>query len=284
MAVLRFVIGWLLVAAGIIVAYAFAEAWRDPVVRHAHIAVTGWPAGQAPTRVLVMSDIHIGNATMTEGRLSRLVAQANALHPDLVLLAGDFISGSEPGRADSIAPALRKPLRGLRARLGIVAVPGNHDHATGIAAVRHALGEAEVTVLANNAVRRGPLLVIGVDDAASDHADVHATRAALRGLGGIPLVVTHSPDIVPKLPADWPLAIAGHTHCGQVVLPLYGAPITVSRYGNRYRCGIKREGRRITIVTGGLGTSDMPFRLGAPPDLWVLDLGSVTPAAASLTR
>jgi predicted MPP superfamily phosphohydrolase len=95
----------------------------------------------------------------------------------------------------------------------------------------------------------------------------------MRRLTGARLILTHSPDIAPNLPPQVSLLLAGHTHCGQVVLPLLGPISEVSRYGARYRCGIRREGGRIVVVTAGLGTSGGPFRLGAPPDLWLLTLG-----------
>ena len=68
------------------------------------------------------------------------------------------------------------------------------------------------------------------------------------------------------------MILAGHTHCGQIVLPLYGPITSVTRYGRRFQCGIAHEGARTVIVTAGIGTSVMPLRLFAPPDLWVLDL------------
>ncbi|MBA3880833.1 MAG: hypothetical protein C0500_14075 [Sphingobium sp.] len=65
----------------------------------------------------------------------------------------------------------------------------------------------------------------------------------------------------------------GHTHCGQIVPPLVGPVATASRYGERYRCGVVEEGGKRLIVTAGIGTSILPFRLGAPADLWVIEVG-----------
>lgn len=67
--------------------------------------------------------------------------------------------------------------------------------------------------------------------------------------------------------------LAGHTHCGQIRLPLIGALSYESDYGDRFSCGLKVEGRRRIVITAGLGTSVLPLRLGAPPDLWLLTLG-----------
>ena len=106
---------------------------------------------------------------------------------------------------------------------------GNHDHWTSPARVRAVLERAGVTVLVNGAVRRGPLAVGGVDDVVTHHADLPATRAATVGAGGARLLVSHSPDVSPRAKAE--LVLAGHTHCGQIVLPFYGSPVNVSRYG-----------------------------------------------------
>lgn len=161
-----------------------------------------------------------------------------------------------------------------------MAVLGNHDHWTGAASVRLALTKARVVVLENQAVRRGPLTVVGVGDRFSGHNDVPASVSSARALdGGIPIVLTHSPDVVPDLPADQLVVLAGHTHCGQVVLPGFGSVATRSPrnqwrrlYDPRYRCGIIRDGQRTTIVTAGVGSGTSPIRLGAMPDWWLVTL------------
>lgn len=253
--------------------YAFAEARRDPVLRTAAIGLERWPAGAAPMRVVLLSDIHIGTAAMGPARLRRIVSQVNALRPDLVVIAGDFIFGHAPGSAERIGAAMVAPLSGLRARWGVVAALGNHDHWTGAAAVRAELAAAGIAVVENGAVGRGLIALGVVGDDFSGHADVPATMRAVRRLPGARVLLTHSPDIAPDLPADAPLLLAGHTHCGQVVLPLWGPVTEVSRFGARYRCGLRVEPGRSVVVTAGLGTSGGPFRLGAPPDLWLLTLG-----------
>ena len=150
---------------------------------------------------------------------------------------------------------------------------GNHDYWTNGAAVRRGLAAASVAVVANGAVRRGPLAIGGIDDPVTHHANVAGTSAAVRRLGGAPVLLAHSPDIAPALPPGLSLLLAGHTHCGQVVLPLIGAPISVSRYGERYRCGLVREGARTVVIGAGTGTSNLPLRFNAPPDWWLLTLG-----------
>jgi hypothetical protein len=68
--------------------------------------------------------------------------------------------------------------------------------------------------------------------------------------------------------------LAGHTHCGQIVLPLIGPLETGSDYGRKYVCGVFRSGLKTLIVTAGLGTSHIPIRIGAPPDIWLISVES----------
>jgi predicted MPP superfamily phosphohydrolase len=255
------------------------EAVSPPVRREARFALPGWPGETPPLRVALLSDIHVGNRAMTPDRLGRIVESVNDARPDIVLIAGDFLAGRRSDGAAEKAAALVAPLSRLRAPLGVVAVLGNHDYWTAPDAVRAALEKAGVTVLANQAVQRGPLALLGVDDAFSGRDDVPATLASAR-VRGFPVVLSHSPDVVRGLGTGFPLVLAGHTHCGQVVLPWYG-PVTTRAplagwkplYDPRYRCGlIARDGRTV-VVTAGLGSGTTPIRLGAPPDWWLLTLG-----------
>ena len=269
----------LLVLAGtlaLIVAALFGwghhNARADPMVHQASVILPNWPKDAAPVRVLLLSDIHYGNSVMDAARLSRIVAQANALSPDLILIAGDFVAGHDPTAAEASAAALVAPLAKLRAPLGVIATLGNHDQSTRPALIRKALERAGITVLENEATERGPLAVGGVGDVFTLHNDLPKTLAALRALPGARLVVTHSPDLSPQLPSDVTLLLAGHTHCGQIVVPMLGPLAQVSM--PQYLCGVVREHDWTTIVTGGIGTSILPLRFDAPPDMWIVTIGA----------
>ena len=257
----------------------FALAWiwglhnarADPVVRTTHVALPDWPRGAAPIRAVLISDIHIGNGAMDAARLSRIVAQINALKPDIVLIAGDFVYGHDPVAARAYAEELVAPLSGLRAPLGVVATFGNHDEWTSPPQIDAALTRARVRVLHNEAITIGPLAIAGIGDAFSGHADPFATGVALNHVRGARIALSHSPDVAPHLPSGIGLFLAGHTHCGQAVFPIIGPLTKVAT--DRYLCGIVHDGARTTIVTGGLGTSGVPLRFGAPPDLWLIKLG-----------
>lgn len=264
---------------GLAAVVAYREALRDPVVRRLDVGVRGWPDGASPLRLALLSDIHFGARSMDDARLRRIVAQVNAAHPDIVLLAGDMVIGHDATGADARAAGLTAPLAGLRAPRGVIAVLGNHDHWTAPAAIRTALARAGILVLENGVVRRGPIALLGVDDSYSGHDDVGATLAIWRRIGGVPVVLTHAPDLTAKLPPGLPLLLAGHTHCGQVVLPGWGPLLLHSPhehwrllYDARLRCGVVRDAGRTIVVTAGVGSGTMPLRLGAPPDWWLITL------------
>jgi predicted MPP superfamily phosphohydrolase len=264
----------LLVALGAaLIGWCYWTAIADPVVREAVIALPDWPAGQPPIRALLMADLHVAGPDMPPERLARIVAQANALHPDIVLIAGDFVSDRRVStHAYSFAAAVA-PLALLHPPLGVVSVLGNHDHWRDASGARAALAAVHVRVLDNDAAQFGPLALGGLDDAFTNHADLAATLNAMRALPSVRMILSHSPDPFPQLPRDVTLMLAGHTHCGQIRLPLIGALSTMSAYGDRYACGLIRENGRTLIVTAGLGTSILPLRLGAVPDMWLIRLG-----------
>ena len=268
----------LLAAGGL--AWGYAGALADPETKRASIVLPGWPDGKPPIRALLISDIHVAGPDMPPSRLDAIVETMNGLEPDIVLIAGDLISDRRVAtRTYSLAEAVA-PLARLRPRLGTFAVLGNHDHWRNAAEARRALEAAGITVLDNEAVTAGPLALGGLDDAFTRNDDLESTVAAVRRLPGARLLLSHSPDPFPDVPADIPLMLAGHTHCGQISLPLIGPVSTMSRHGRRYACGPVREEGKTLIVGSGLGTSLLPLRIGAPPEIWLIELGPKPRSAA----
>jgi hypothetical protein len=258
-------------AAGLaLLGWSYRTARLDPAVRHAEYALPGYE-GRALTALLI-SDLHVAGPDMPPERLARIVGRINALKPDLVLIAGDLVSDKGTAtRRYSMREAVAA-LAALRPRLATVAVLGNHDHWRSAGEAVAALDAAAITVLSNDAVRIGPIAVGGLDDDYTGQANLPRTLARQREVGGVPILLSHSPDPFPELPAGAMLMLAGHTHCGQIRLPLIGALSTMSDYGNRYACGLVREGGRTLIVSAGVGTSILPLRLGAVPDMWLIRL------------
>jgi uncharacterized protein len=208
--------------------WGLVEAASDPVVRRAKIAMLGWPEGAPAVKAVLISDIHVAGPDMPPERLARIVEQINGLDADMVLIAGDLVSDKMVAtRHYSMAEAIA-PLAGLEPRLGTFAVLGNHDHWRNAGAARAALDRANIMVLNNRAVRIGSLVIAGADDAHTRHADPVALARDAARLRGPALVLSHSPDIVPRLDPRFRLVLAGHTHCGQIVPPLIGRLSTAS--------------------------------------------------------
>ena len=253
-----------------------AKAWYDtmrmPVVEQVSISLEGLPKGNPPLKIVLISDIHVAGPDMPPSRLEQIVEQINDLEPDLVLIAGDLVSEKRTATHIYTAEEVVAPLGDLRTNLGVVVVPGNHDHWFGLELLSQELRKNGITLLANDAAQVGPLAIGGLDDDYTGHADVAKTMSALEQLKGARLILTHSPDAVPDLPDSIGLVLAGHTHCGQIAYPWGGSPATLSRYGQRFACGRIEEGNRTIFVGAGLGTSLLPMRLFTQPTIWQIEL------------
>lgn len=277
--------------------YAFAEAFGSNVTRY-RLTPPGWPQ-DLPLRLLVLSDLHSCDPWMTAERISGLVEGVNALQPDCVLLLGDYVAGHAIGRFSKPVPHRdwANALSGLKAPLGVHAVLGNHDWWEDWDVVRRrrgptkaglALQEAGITLHENTCVRLSkngrPFWLAGLGDqwAFPGMRDGRRFFEGTDDLAGTlaqvsddaPLIMmVHEPDIFATMPSRVSLTLAGHTHGGQVRLFGY-APVVPSRFGQRYVYGHIVEENRHLIVSGGLGCSQLPVRLGAPPEIVQVDLGA----------
>jgi predicted MPP superfamily phosphohydrolase len=269
---------WALIVLGALplalAAYMYSNALRDPVVRLATIEMPDWPKNAPPLRVALLSDIHVVGPDMPPSRLARIVPQVNALNADVILLAGDYVSDKRSATRTYSATEGLASLSNLRAPRGVYAVLGNHDHWRDAGEISGALRKANIRILDNEAVTAGGMRLGGLDDDYTGNSDLKGTVAEMRSGPGGKVLLSHSPDVGPATPQDVTLILAGHTHCGQIQLPIFGAISYVSKYGERFGCGVITEGARRVVVTAGIGTSILPFRLGAPSDVWLLTLES----------
>lgn len=245
----------------------YREATRAPVIVAYDIAVPGWPAGQAPLRIVQLSDTHAGPPDMPLARLRAIVAQTNALAPDMVVLTGDYpgekLFQPENRNLDDVV----RPFRALRSRLGTFAVRGNHDDPFWSPLV---LPRYRMTYLQNSWADAGPVIVAGVDDWTTGRPDV---AAALTGVPPKPVILLmHEPDSFAVVPVSVALTLAGHTHGGQISLPWIGAPWIGTAFARNHRRGLYVEGGRRLIVSSGIGTTALPIRLGVPPEIVVVTL------------
>ncbi len=239
------------------------------------IALPGWPAACDGLRVAVLADLHVGSPWNGLDKLDRIVDLTLAAQPDLVLLAGDYVIHGVVGGSFTAPEPMAERLGRLAAPLGVHAVLGNHDWWYDAARVRRALEAEGIGFLEDEAteLRRGGcgFWLAGISDF---WEGAHDVEAALRGIPDMApiLAFTHNPDVFPEVPARVTLTLAGHTHGGQVALPLLGRPIVPSRYGQRYAIGhVVEEGRHL-FVSSGLGTSILPVRFRVPPEVSVVSL------------
>jgi uncharacterized protein len=259
-------------------ALAWRALWHEPRrdrLRRRTLRLARWPAELAGVRVAVISDLHAGAPHVDEPRVARLVAAVNRSRPDLVVLLGDFVDSHVKLGSPVTPEAVAGRLAALRARLGVVAVLGNHDWRRDGPRVAAALRACGIEVLENDAARAGPLWVAGLADARTRIADVAAALGA--ALAGVPdgapvLLLSHDPDVFPSVPDRVALTLSGHTHAGQVAIPRLRRRAIPSRYGERYAGGHVVEGGRHLYVTAGVGTTGWPVRLLAPAEVVLLTL------------
>lgn len=246
------------------------------VTRESAVPIARWPAALGPLRIVALADLHTGAPHTTVEKLRDIVATVNAARPDLIVLLGDYvIHGVVGGRFVEPEPTAAA-LRDLSAPLGVFAVLGNHDWWYDGGRVTRALEGAGIRVLEDTAVsvtaNGRPLWIAGVSDVLTRRADL--TRALAPVPDGAPVIVlTHNPDLFVRMPARVLLTLAGHTHGGQVNVPVLGRLIVPSRYGERYAIGHVHENGRDLFVTPGIGTSIVPVRFRVPPEISLITVG-----------
>lgn len=265
-----------------------------------HLTPPNWPA-DLKLKIAAIADLHACDPWMSLAHIEAIVARTNALRADVIVMLGDYVAGhrhvSRKIPAAEFAPLLAQ----LKAPLGVHAILGNHDywddHAVqhgerGPTASRRALEAAGIPVYENDAVRlvQGgrPLWLAGLGDQLAYWParrfrpvprigvdDLEATLAKVTDDAPV-VLLAHEPDVAVRVPARVSLQLSGHTHGGQV--RLFGwSPVVPSRYGNRLAYGHARVNCDV-VVSGGLGCSIMPFRLGVPPEVVLVTLGGQEPA------
>lgn len=277
-------LGALALGGGSTTAYAGLEAADELVVTRYRLRPPGWRPGHRLS-IAILTDLHAGGPNMGIRRVEQVVDTANLLRADLVVLLGDYFA-THRFVTEHVPPAeWADALSRLQAPLGVWSILGNHDWWHDPAGTRHALHRVGIPVMQNDAqligkpphrfwiaglgdqlaYRLGPGRFQGVDDLPGTLRQIITDDPVL--------LLVHEPDIFPRVPDRVTLTLAGHTHGGQIRLPLIWPHFVPSMYGARYAYGHIVERGRHMLVSGGLGASVVPLRLGVPPEIVHLELG-----------
>ena len=234
------------------------------------LALPAWPERCDGLKIAALADLHVGSPFNHLDNLQRVIDVTMDAKPDLILLLGDYVIQGVVG-GNYVGPdRIAEGLRGLSAPLGVFAVLGNHDHWDGAGRFEKAFRKAGIRLLEDEMVslawKSCEFSLIGLSDF------LEGRRSYSQVLEKLPkekpaIGFTHNPDVFPLLPASLSLVLAGHTHGGQVSLPIFGPLVVPSRYGNRYTAGHIVEGNRHLFVSSGIGTSILPVRFMVPPEV-----------------
>ncbi len=251
----------------------FGCAVRQSVeVSRIDVKLNDLPPGFDGLTIAQLTDIHHGFYTGLD-YIHRCVEIVNNLQPDIIALTGDFTYGGKK----YIGPCA-EVLSGLRARVGVYVVLGNHDYYVGASSVATALKTAGCSVLIDGLDRlelRGEKLwLAGTDDL------YYGTTDIKKLLHDIPreaprIVLAHNPDFIEEFAAKdqrVDLMISGHTHGGQIRFPMAGAPHVSSAYGQQYIIGLNRKDNTQIYTSRGIGTVLLPTRVDCPPEIVLLTL------------
>jgi predicted MPP superfamily phosphohydrolase len=237
-------------------------------VEHHPIYLRRLPKTFEGFRIVHLSDFHHSPFTSRE-QIKTAVETANRLHPDLIALTGDYISHER-----RFAAPCAELLGRLRARRGIYAVLGNHDHWTDAALITDLFRAEGITVLVNQGMRfeqsGEAFWLAGVDDTMVGLEDL---SLALAGSSDeeMKLLLAHNPIILRRAArAGVDLVLSGHTHGGQVTLR--SERTASGRPRRRLLRGLGRQGETQIYVTRGLGTVVLPIRYGCTPEVSLLEL------------
>ena len=276
----------------------------EPVLRlrvaRYNITPPQWPAG-FQLKIAAIADLHACDPWMSLNHIQAIVERANALGADIIVMLGDYVAGHRHVTRTIPAGEWAPVLAGLKAPLGVHAILGNHDYwddktvqreGQGPTVARRALEAVGIPVYENDAARLTkagrpfwlaglgdqlaylparrfrPVRRIGVDDLGATLGKVTDDAPVI--------LLAHEPDVAMRVPPRVALQLSGHTHGGQV--RLFGwSPVVPSRYGNRLAYGHTRTSCDV-VISGGLGCSIMPIRLGVPPEIVLVTVGGKSPA------
>ncbi len=223
-------------------------------------------------RVAQLSDFHRSRLT-SDAVIREAVACARRERPDLIVLTGDFVNDDPADIApcmEMLAPLMQPGI----APLGVYAVPGNHDVKAGLERIRQALEALGIVYLCNRNHRlANGLWLVGLDEDWYGTPDVNAAFADVPPDAPV-LVLAHNPGEADLVADRECIVFSGHTHGGQVRVPILTARALKWIKAKHYRAGWYTTGKAQLYVNRGIGNADVPFRFLCPPEVAFFTLES----------
>lgn len=269
-----------LLAAGVLLWLMYASTLNPKVDEHV-LRIKDLPDNLRNLRIVYLSDIHYGR-WFSRQQSEQLVQQINDLSADVVILGGDY--GEDPAGAVAFFDALPT----IQSRNGVYAVMGDTDRSDEQGTLQQlvaAMSSRNVTALVNDTAQiklgKSYLYIAGADDYRAGYPDVVKVARQVRSEDFV-IFAGHSPNLLPAMldardrsgNAHWfDVALFGHTHGGQI--NLFGfTPFRLLRplAGSRYLTGWLEENRAAMLISNGVGTETIPFRLFAPPQIHLIIL------------
>jgi len=248
-------------------AYGYLYGRHELEVTRVDLAVPGLPAGLSGLRVGMLTDIHRSQLVPHEDVAAAVTALSNE-RPDLIVLGGDYVTWGDRRFVGPVAEALAT----LSAPQGVFGILGNHDDDHDMPA---ALIKNGVQMLKDARTRltisQEALDLVGIRFWTKRVSDI---ASLTRGSAAATILLAHDPRRLAEAAGlGIPLVLSGHTHGGQVVLPVIGA---VAARKFPVAAGIASRDRTTMFVSRGLGTIYVPIRINCSPEVAVLTLKAAT--------
>lgn len=244
-------------------AFGYLYGRHELEVTRAVVAVHGFPASLAGLRVGLLTDVHRSRWVSHED-VARAVALLMGERPDLIVLGGDYVTWGDRYFVGPSAEALAP----LNAPFGVYGILGNHDDDRNMPAALSARGVQMLKDARTRVTIKGETIdLVGIRYWTRRGSDI---ASLLHGVGRNVILLAHDPRRLTEAAAlGIPLVLAGHTHGGQVVLPVIGA-IAAQKFP--VVSGLGRRGRTTMFVSRGLGTVYVPVRFNCPPEVALLTI------------
>ena len=260
----------LLAFAAVLATVGMAGGTGVPRVKEETISVNHLPDGADGLTVAVLADLHVDGITRAD-RIRKIVERTNALNPDIVIIAGDFVDGTVPVHGDDL-----RPLADLQARYGLFGVPGNHEYYSGYEEWMEFLPTLGIRMLHNEHVQTGggAVVLAGVTDPVAGimGKEVPDIRKALAGAPekGVRILAAHQPRLAPEAAEHGvDLQVSGHTHGGMIA----GIDRLVARFNEGFVSGLYTVGGMKLYVSNGAGIwNGFPIRIGVPSEIVLIRL------------